>query len=380
MKILHVIVGLDVGGAEMMLKRLIESHRRQHKYIHRVVSLTDIGHIGQELQAIGIDVRAIGMSGPRSVPRTIWQLRALILGWNPDIVQTWMYHADLLGALAARIAGNVPVIWGVHTTDVASGGSRLTTSVMRACARVSNLPRAIVCVAEASRRKHVEAGYAERKMIVLPNGIDFSGFVATPEQRAAVRAECGFTDDAVVIGTLGRFNPAKDCGNFVRAAGLLAEQNANVRFLMVGLNLDWNNQELTSLIDATGHRHRFGLLGRRTDVASCLAAMDIFCLSSRSEALPTVIAEAMAMEVPCVVTDVGDAAAMVGGTGVVVPKQDAAALAEGLADVVAMPHSMRDELGQRGRERAYSEYGIERARERYEALYETTINDIKGAN
>jgi glycosyltransferase involved in cell wall biosynthesis len=368
--IIHIITGLDIGGAELMLKRLIESHLGDTKYQHRVISLTGIGEVGKQLQALGVEVQALRMHSALNIPRVLWQLVQIIRASRPDVVQTWMYHADLLGGLAARIAGNRNVIWGIRTTEIQSGGSRITSIVRKVCAVLSRrVPYRIVCAAEASRRLHMVLGYDAARMVVIPNGFDLSRLVATPDQRAILRARCGLSGDDVVVGSVGRFHPVKDQENFVRAAGLLAQQHTRVRFLMVGRGLDGQNAELERWIQRTGHPDRFMLLGERMDVPTCLAAMDIFCLSSRTEGFPNVVGEAMAMGLPCVVTDVGDAALLVAATGVVVPKEDPIALAQGLTRVLEMAHGARQQLGQQARARICAEFTIAHARERFEAIY-----------
>lgn len=379
MKILHIIVGLGVGGAEMMLKRLIESHLAKPDYRHSVISLTNIGSIGQQLQAQGIDITELGMRSPLDVFTGLVRLRKLIRESSPDIVQSWMYHADLLGGIAARLAGNRNIIWGIHSTDVRAGGSRATTWVMHACAKLSHwVPDTIMCVAEVSRRVHVKAGYDESRMVVVPNGLDLENLVATQQQRAALRQAYGFTDGELVIGTVGRFNPAKDYETFVRAAGILAQGHPNVRFVMIGSKLDASNEILVSWISQTGHSDRFLLLGERHDVAAHLSAIDIFCLSSRSEALPTVVAEAMAMGVPCVATDVGDTAMLIADSGVVVPKEQPGLLAQGLAQISNMSREERILMGARGKKRIHAEFTIECARSRFESIYHGIIKKKKG--
>jgi glycosyltransferase involved in cell wall biosynthesis len=377
-KILQIVIGLEVGGAELMLKRLVESHHGNVNYRHTVVSLMGIGKVGAQLQRLGIEVHALGMRSTLDIPRVMWKLVRMIRASRPDVVQTWMYHADLLGGLAARLAGNRNVIWGIRTTDVAAGGNRATVFVRQLCAWLSRfVPRAIVCAADASRRSHIEVGYDAQRMVIVPNGFDLSRLVAKPEQRDALRLQCGLGAGVVAVGYLGRFHPHKDQANFVRAAGLIARLHGNARFLMVGRGLDVNNAQLAQWISATGYADRFVLLGERTDVPVCLAAMDLFCLSSRTEGFPNVVAEAMTMGLPCVVTDVGDAAMLVADAGVVVPKEDSAALAAGLGQLLAMAPDVRQQLGQKARARIHAEFSIDRARERFESIYQRiTRNEL----
>lgn len=378
MKILHVIIGLGVGGAEGMLKRLVESHLNSPDYQHVIVVLTSTGKLGLELQTKGVTVYSLGMRFALGVPLAFYRLVSLIRKIQPDIVQTWMYHSDLLGGLAARLAGNRHVIWGVRTTDVRAGGSFSTVIVRWLCARLSGwIPQAIVCAAEASRQSHIAVGYDASKMLVVPNGFDFTWLKASAEERQSLREQCNFGDIDVVIGSLGRFHEVKHQGNFVHTAGLLATQHAHMRFLMVGRDLNWDNKQLVDWIVSTGFKDRFVLLGERKDAPQCLAAMDIFCLHSRTEGFPNVLAEAMAMGLPCVSTDVGDAAMLLADTGVVVPKDNSPALAQGIQQLLEMDKDSRNKLGQRAKSRVEAEFSITRARERFEEIYKKiTTNEV----
>ncbi|MBK5204244.1 MAG: glycosyltransferase [Polaromonas sp.] len=354
-----------------MLKRLVESHHRNPNYRHTVISLTGIGTVGRQLQAIGCEVHALGMRSVLDIPHVMLQLVRLIRTCRPDVVQTWMYHADLLGGLAARIAGCNSVIWGIHSINLAGSGARSTVWVRSLCAILSRwVPKIIVCVAEASRTRHIALGYRADRMIVIPNGFNLANLQASESDVVALRAACGFTTNDVVVGSLGRFNYDKDQHNFVCAAGLLGLQYPQLRFLMVGRNCDANNQELMDWIATTGFAERFVVIGERSDAPVCLAAMDIFCLSSRSEAFPLVVGEAMALRRPCVITNVGDATYLLGDCGVVVPKEDHEALAAGVVQLLKLPASERAVLGKRAQARIAAEFSMDQARERFELIYQ----------
>lgn len=372
MNILHVIVGLHVGGAEMMLKRLIESRPHGAPQRHAVVSLTDLGPVGQMLRDAGVEVQTLGMRSLADSPRVLWRLTKMIRQRRPDIVQTWMYHADLLGGLAARLAGAGKVVWGIRTTDVDMGNTRSTAAVMRLCAALSRrVPAKIVCAAEAARKSHVSVGYDAAKMVVIPNGFACADQLPAGDPQAnGLRRQWNIAADALVVGSVGRFNFAKDQANFVRAAGIAAARLPSLRCVMVGRGLDASNVELVSWIAATGHADRFILLGERSDVGNCLAAMDVFCLSSRSEGFPNVVGEAMAMAVPCVGTDVGDAALLIGETGVVVEKENSEALAEGLMKLLDLSPQARRQYGIAAWRRIDEEFSMARAYGRFEEIYE----------
>lgn len=369
--ILHIIVGLEVGGAELMLKRLVEGHRADPRYRHAVISLTSIGEVGRQLQAGGVEVISLDMRSMLAAPLAFWRLYRHIRAARPDLVQTWMYHADLLGGLAARLAGVRNVVWGVRTTDVRAAGVSTTTVLRFACAHLSAwVPRIVVCAADASRRAHEALGYDARRMRVVPNGFDLAVLTPAPDARARLRAEWGIGADTVVVGSLARFNPAKDHHNFIAAAGLLLAQWPHTRFLMIGRNIAADNAQLVQWIAATGQPQRFILVPQRRDVADCLAAMDIFCLHSRTEGFPNVVGEAMSVGLPCVVTDVGDAAYLVGEASAVAAPGDPVALAAALAAMLAQPAPARARIGAAARARIAADFTMAASIGRFEQLYE----------
>lgn len=369
--ILHVITGLEVGGAEMALYRLILEFRGS-QYTHTVIALTSEGGMYARFVESGINLIVLDVR--HSPVSQILRLYRLVRTLRPDIVQTWLYHADFLGGLAARIAGNRNVIWGLRTTDVDGGCARSTSVVRKLCAALSSrVPHTIVCVAEAARRSHSLIGYDMARMVVVGNGFDLSVLTSSQFERKQLRAQCGFDADHIVLGTLGRFNLDKDHANFVQAAGQLARRHDRLRFLMVGKDLDSNNTDLMRWINDTGYADRFVLLGERKDVAACLAAMDIFCLSSRTEAFPNAVGEAMAMGLPCVATDVGDVGVLMADAGVLVPKANPDALAQGVAKLLALGPEYRKQLGERARERIRATYTMACVRQQFERIYENVM-------
>lgn len=374
LKIVHVIVGLNVGGAELMLKRLLETHATLPEYEHSVISLTDLGVIGAQLRAQGVSVTTLGMRKSLSIPVALFSLFRQIRRARPDIVQTWMYHADLMGGLAARLAGVRHLIWGVRTTDIGKGGKRTTMLVRRVCARLSNwLPDVIVCAALASRQAHIDVGYAADRMMVIPNGFDLAKLRADAIQRKQLRLSLGIGEGELVVGSLGRFNPVKDHANFIAAAAMVAHQFPNARFLMVGRGLEEDNPTLLDLLAKSGIAQRFTCLGERQDVATCLSAMDVFCLHSRTEGFPNVLGEAMAMALPCVTTDVGDARHLLSGNGVVVPSQDSVALAEGMRCLLAMDETARNIMGQAAQARIGEFFTIASSAEKFRSVYDNLV-------
>jgi glycosyltransferase involved in cell wall biosynthesis len=263
-----------------------------------------------------------------------------------------MYHANLVGALAVRMAGHVPVVWGIHHSALDPRvDKRRTMLVNRACAFLSRkLPARIVCCSEASLRIHKELGYAAEKLEVIPNGFDLERVKPDPTARVSVREELGIPADALTVGIAARFHPHKDHRNFVRAAARLHKQMPEIHFLLCGLGITWQNSQLVEWIEAAGVRDRFHLLGLRRDMPRLFAGMDIATTASRSEAFPIAIGEAMACGTPCVVTNVGDSALIVGETGSVVApgsgrQASRAAAFRTASDCGTLPGNLREASG-----------------------------------
>jgi glycosyltransferase involved in cell wall biosynthesis len=282
-----------------------------------------------------------------------------------------MYHANLVGALAARVAGNVPVVWAIHHNSLDPNmDKRRTLLVSRACSLLSKrLPARIVCCSEASLQLHRSLGYAPKKLEVIPNGVDLRHLKPDSSARDSVHQELGIPAESPIIGVVARFHPHKDHRNFIRAAARLHQQRPDVHFVLCGMGISPQNVELSSWIEAMGLRNRCHLLGPREDVPRLFSAMDIASTSSRSEAFPVAICEAMACGTPCVVTDVGDSAMIVGETGFAVPARDPAALAEGWRKLLDAGPDERRRLGMTARERVQRHFALPSIVERYQAIY-----------
>jgi glycosyltransferase involved in cell wall biosynthesis len=371
MKVTHVITTLHTGGAEMMLYRLLE-HTDRTTFEPQVVSMTDIGAVGEKIQELGVPVRALGMRPGVPNPHGLLRLTRWLRSDPPDVVQTWMYQADLLGGLAAKLTGGIAVAWGIHNAYLDSRSlKRIKRWTIRACAWSSRrLPNRIVCCSESSRRAHVELGFAKKKMLVIPNGVDPTTFKPDSGARSSVREELGLQEETPTIGLVARFDLPKDHRTFVRAAGLLHARMPDVNFVLCGEGITWANPQLVEWIDAAGVRSRCHLLGRRQDTPRLTAALDIaVCSSAYSEAWPLILGEAMACGVPCVVTDVGDCALIVGDTGRIVRPRDPEALADAWHELLTLSPNERARLSSAARLRAEERFSLSRTVTNYETLY-----------
>lgn len=372
-KICHITIQLNTpGGAERVMMQMLLNNPSSIPN-KMVIVLCRAGDWGQQLRAAGITVHELGMESILDVPKIFFLLKKRIREFNPDIVQTWMYHSDFLGGLAAFFSGYKNIIWGIHRTALAASDPKSTRMIMKFCAFMSRwVPKKIISVAEAGKKAHVAAGYDASKVIVIPNGFDFSKLTATQKQRETFRKACEFAENEIVIGCLGRFHKVKGQDNFVKAAVLIVNKNPskNIKFLMVGSDCDANNSQLMSWIHQFKLEDRIVLLGQRDDVAVCLSGMDVFCMPSQTEGFPLCLGEAMAMGLPCVATDVGDAGFLAGGTVKLVPPQNEEALAEALLQVISLPKQELGDMGERAKTRVLTEFTIESIGERYDAIYQ----------
>jgi glycosyltransferase involved in cell wall biosynthesis len=370
-KIVYVIGTLNMGGAEQALLRLVVEHAASSQDTQQiVVSLTELGVIGEKLQGMGVDVITLHMTSILSLPGAVYKLWRKLRFWSPNVVHTWLYYADLVGGLAARLAGIKNIIWGIHSTQVPQGPLSVIRILIFICSVLSRwIPLKIICCAQAARDFHVRLGYQADKMIVVENGYDLAVFKPSQEIGKSTRIDLGIAADAIVVGAVGRFDPLKDYKNLMAAAERVLLLHPSTVFLFIGRGVDNSNSELMGWISETKNLSRFLLLGERYDVPKLMAAMDIFCLSSRAEAFPNVVIEAMAMQLPCVVTDVGDAALMVKTSGLVVPAQNSSALANALCSMIELSASRRTELGEMARHLVETNYSIASIAKRHLDVY-----------
>lgn len=388
MKIVHIISGLGVGGAETLLLNLVSESRTAGE-THVVISLSAIDKMADRLRAAGAEVRFLGMRSGVPNPLLLIRLARWIVEARPDVVQTWMYHADIFGGVAVLLARlmfrlsrqrhRFVLVWGIHRTEVPTRkvGRVLNTLARMGAATSNRLPDSVICCANASFRTHVEYGYERTKMRVIHNGFDVRKFVPDATARTALLNELGLPPASILIGIVGRSNPAKDYDNFLRAAAMLHQRVPECHFVMVGKDVDANNKALARTMNELGLGGVCHLLGARNDLHRIMPAFDMLCLSSRTEGLPTVVGEAMACSVPCVVTDVGDTGQLVGDTGLVVPPRDPVSLSDALEQMATLSLEQRKTLGRLARERIVESFSITVCWQQYRDMY-TTLLRAKG--
>ncbi|NYT76913.1 glycosyltransferase [Alcaligenaceae bacterium] len=328
MKILHVITGLHNGGAEGALYRLVafDIQRGNH---HIVVSLMDRGIYARRLEEVGANVYCLSMPRGRVTLSGLVQLYRIIKEVKPDTVQTWMYHSDLIGGTIARLAGVRSVVWGIrHANLDPSKNSRMSLRIVKVCSQFSHLiPKKIVSCSVSATAVHQAIGYRADKFVTIPNGYALDVFKPNESVRTSLRSTLKIPPDTFVTGMVARFHEQKDHLNLLMALKLFRESNTeNFICILAGTAMSSDNDLLMQQIEEAGLLGQIKLLGPRNDIPAIMASLDLHILSSVGEAFPNVLAEAMACGTPCVSTDVGDAALILGEYGWIVPAQNSHAL------------------------------------------------------
>ncbi|QNI52880.1 putative alpha-galactosyltransferase [Synechococcus sp. BIOS-E4-1] len=371
LNIVFVITNLSTGGAETMLYKLLK-HIDRTRFNPTVISLVGFGEIGPLIRALDLPVFVLGANPKIPNPIIIFRLYYLIRSLNPDIVHTWMYHADFLGGLTARLAGCQRIVWGIRHSNLSLSKNKFSTLlVVKLCSFLSHqIPCRILSCSEFAKDIHISTGYVANKFHVIPNGFELDQFFPDPSSSLGLRAELGLSPQTILVGLIARFDPQKNHLGFIKAAALVNSKLPDIHFVLAGHRVDPFNNELMTAIAAYDLQDHMHLLGRRKDVPFLMASLDVLASSSHGEAFSNVLGEAMSCGVPCVVTDVGDSAEIVGNTGRVVPAGDMVSLGLALVELLSLPSAEKSALGLQARSRVKAHYEICHVAGLYESFYE----------
>jgi glycosyltransferase involved in cell wall biosynthesis len=375
-RVLHVIIGLGQGGAETMLWKLL-CRTDPVSFCSSVVSLTDDNTLEQRIAALGIPVYKLGLRSMGTGLKGLGRLWHLARRLRPDLIQGWMSHGNLLG-LMARVAapGNPALIWGIRQSVYDLNFETPSTArLIRLSAKLSRQPRAIVYNSHTARAQHEALGFSRLRGKIIPNGFDVSVFAPSSESRSSFRQELGLPESMLLVGIVGRYHPMKDHRNFIKAARGVRGKHPQCRFVMIGPGMIWSNNELVACLKQAGIADATILLGSREDMPKVNAALDVVASSSFTEAFSNSIGEAMSCGVPCVVTNVGDSALLVGDTGVVTPPRDAEALASGINQLLELTNQDRRALGAAARERVAAKFSLDEVVASFNSLYLSVVEE-----
>ncbi|AZZ91681.1 glycosyltransferase [Hahella sp. KA22] len=354
MRIMHVITTLDRGGAEAALVRLCLADKDNSHY---VVSLKGRGVYGDLLEASGVYVFSANLLHKKTLITSVVALFREIKRISPDIVQTWMYHADLVGGLLARFASCRAIFWGIRGPYDRRRTPVSTRIVVKLCAILSYwLPMGIVSNSKFAIESHRNQGYDGKKLVHIPNGYESP---EAPIELGSIRRVKELPIRKIVIGMVARYDPYKDHMTLFKALKVLSHRRDDFICHLVGPGMTHENGGLQEMICASGvAREVIRLMGPTSSVGEVFAGLDVHVLSSAAESAPNVVAEAMSYGVPCVSTDVGDAGLIIGDTGWTAPPEDPIALADAIEGAFT---AMQDQELWRARQEAC----VKRIRENY---------------
>lgn len=356
-RILHIITGLNDGGAEAVLYRLCI----QDPSKHQVISLMDDGKYGHMLKEQGVPVYNLNLNPSKPNPYKLFELYTLIKKLNPLIVQTWMYHADLLGGITSKAAKVPKVFWGVRHSNLSNGTIKpMTRTIMKICALLSSmLPTKIISCSHAAVYSHIAQGYTTDKFEVIQNGYDLKKLKPISDSVQKLRFS---SEDTPVIAMVARFDIQKDHRNLINALSILKNKSINFHLLLVGRDMSSNNSELIKLIDKSNLiiDKDITLYGQSDNIPLIMNSIDLHVLSSLGEAFPNVLAEAMACGTPCVSTDVGDAKEIVSEYGWIVEPENSVLLSEAIED------ALRELISDNNKWQKRKQEGIKHIQENFE--------------
>jgi glycosyltransferase involved in cell wall biosynthesis len=374
-RIMHLITDLDVGGAEMMLSRLVAASNRD-RFQMEVVSLIDPGPAREFINVQGVAIESLGMKRSIADPRGLARLVMLLRSRQVDILQTWLYHADFLGTIATYLAPVPRLLWNIRCSNMDPRHYSWQSAILlRLLARLSARPDVVLANSSAGKLFHERVGYNPPRWEIVPNGVDIEEFRPDPSLRSRLRNALHVPRASFVICLPARVDPMKDHATFLEAAARFAREHRDALFVLVGRGADHRNPILHSHIERSGCADRIVLLGERRDMAEILAGVDVVTLSSQfGEGFPNVLAEAMACGIPVVSTDVGDSAQIVGGTGLVVPIRNPDAIAKAWGHYYNLDAESRASIGRAARRRIADHYALPNVVAQYEALYEELVS------
>ena len=360
--VLYLITDLDIGGAERVL---LETVRRldRSRFHPSVCSLAPAGALADEFARLRVPVFDLGMRGFRHLAHASRALLHLLRRQQFDILHSHLFHANVLGRLAARRAG-VPVV--VSTIHVAE--PRRWHLILERW--TAPLATQLVAVSAGVRAHMVERAHlAAERILVIHNGVDVSPFSLV---RGEFRRREGIPAGCTLITTVGRLDTQKGFPYLLKAAERVTLRHPDVRFLVVGEGP--RRRDLVSLRDRLGLKERVRFLGFRTDVPQILTDSDLFVLPSLWEGFPIALLEAMAAGIAVVATDVPGVREVVadGETGLVVPRKDMGALAGALCRLLDDP-DLRRRFARAGRRKVEGEFGWGKVVAATMSLYERLL-------
>ncbi|MCV6824493.1 MULTISPECIES: glycosyltransferase [Halocynthiibacter] len=369
MRVLHCITGLGFGGAQVMLFRYLKG-LGEARSNHEVVSLLPPAHFSHEIENLGVRVTSAELPQGKFNLKGLKKIRSHIKDFSPDVIHGWMYHGNFAASVANfGLGSSKRMVWSVHHSlhDI-NAESRSTQMLIKLSAPMTKRLGAVTYCSKQSQTQHEAFGFSSDKSVLIPNGTNMEEYHARPAARSFLCSLGGIPESRILIGNINRNHPMKDQLSLVKAAKKLIDRGRDIHLIFVGEGHEGG--EAAQAVAAFGMQDRFTIIPARNDIPEIVPGLDVFVLSSAwGEAFSLATGEAMASEVPAVVTDVGDSAWLVGDTGAVVPPSNPDALADGIDQIIALPEPERKALGKRARARIDTKFSLDRYIKAHDDLY-----------
>lgn len=367
-KIVHIITGLGNGGAEMMLYKLLENIDKS-KYDIKVISMMDIGITGKKIEKLGIKVYTLNMR--RGLPNLKGLKKAIKLCNNVDIIQSWMYHADLFAFIVAKFCKPKKLIWGIRRSNLEKDkNKKMTILIAKINSKLSKYVDNIVSCSITATEVHKNFGFDKNKICTIPNGFSIEKFYYIKTAKEELCKELSISKDKKILSLVGRWEILKDHENCLKALKILNQKRNDFVLLLCGTGINKENIKLVNMIRENKLENKVYLMDQREDIPKIMSATDVYISSSSGEGFPNVIGEAMACEAICAVTDVGDSSYIVGNTGIVVPRKEPRLLFEAIEKI--LNYSKEEKLTKKklARQRIVENFEISAIVKKYSKLYE----------
>ena len=375
-KILHIISGLNDGGAESLLFNFLCNSENN---INFVISLKGKGKYGEMIERKGIKIFYFNFAFDLSLISNFIGLTKIIRLIKPDIVQTWLYHADLLGGCAAYLANSKNIFWGIHHGSLDKNINKFSTIFI---AKINSflsyfIPRKIVVCADSSKFMHIKKGFSKQKFITIENGIDLNKFKRSPKERSFFRNKINIKSDETLYGTVARFHPIKDHITLIKSIFRLKNAGYKFKYLLIGESINNKNKLLNELIKKYGLEEIIILIEKEENISLVMNAIDLHVLSSKSEALPMVILEAMGCGTPCISTNVGDVKNLILDKNLVVETSNQLELFNAMRIFSDLDQKNKKKLSISVEKHIKENYSLENMTAKYLNLYQKYINSNK---
>ena len=359
-----------------MLWKLLK-HFNRNLINATVISLTEKGVVGIKIEKLGIKVHALKMNKSFGSMVKFISLVGLLKKIKPQIVHTRLYHGNLIGGLAAKFAGIDNILWGIYQSNLSFKCNKLSTlMIMRLCALMSrSLPKYIFTNSSSAIYSHVAVGYDKRKFLNVPNGFDTKEFKPDKKLRNSVIQEFGFSVGTPIVGVVARFDPQKNHMGFIDAVIEVKKIFPNVQFILVGPGVVTTNKKLFDAYSTAGLKDNVRFLGSRNDIVRLINSFDVLALPSLGESFPNILGEAMSCSVPCVVTDVGESAHIVGDPNRVSNPNDMIGFGKLIIKVLSLDHEQLSYLGEKARLRIKNNFEIGKIAKIFEKKYKSIIEE-----